>query len=275
MRSGWCARVPRCRSRSGIRKLDAEDVPPHLAPVLDEYDTELATLGFEKAGEFVVSEHESENPHRVYIHPKENTLAMVSPISIGLGKKPHLEFYTRLTDDKSLSTDLALIPNFLALPANRVVQRLPGVLSATQLWERHKTKLDEMKIASQGTQRLNKDQVYKTIESDQQELIEFQAKSGLFTIDEEANVMRPTWKFAFYFIFKILDPLPLGVSTGRLVLSVAVAAAVLFGFFYAARSEQTIQMLNSLPLNKAQVQYLASNLGAVIAGYFPGLVDPI
>jgi len=254
-----------------LQKIQPEDLGEQDAvPVQGEYDRELESVGFEKVGDFAVDGFESQDPRRVYLHPAENTLALVSPLGIGLSKRPHLEFYTRFNDQSSLSTDQAMEPNFWAAPKNRELQRMPPTLPATSLWKLHQVRLKQLKAQNRAPSAIDKNAVDKKIEQDQQELLDYQASTGLFWRDQENNLLRPTWKFAFYFLFKIIDPLPFAVSLPRFFIGLTACAVVLGGFFMLAGWQGLAQFLYALPVPPHKLRYAIACLGAVLAGTLVG-----
>lgn len=260
-------RIP---ARVKIDRLLPEEVDPDLLPVLAQYDSELAALGFERAGEFRVAGLETETPHRVYINQKERSLAMVSVLSVGLNKKGHLEFFTKFQDNNSLSTDMALVPNFLSVPETLKLHRLSPALSPERLWVFHKQKLEESRAGGRTPAAIDKGAIYKNIQQDQQELIDYQIKSGLFSVDSDQEFLIPSWKYALFFLFKIIDPIPFGLSTTRLIFGIGSCAAILFGSFLLARWDGLPKTLESLPATEHQVRYIVAGLGALIAGVSGG-----
>ena len=259
-------------ARVKIEKLAPDEIDPEFAALMEQYNTELSALGFEKAGEFAVAGTEGESPHRVFVNSKEKSYAMLGVLNVGLSKKGHLEFYTKFKDNGSLSTDQALVPNFLAVPPNRELHRLSAALSPEQLWNFHKQKLEESQSKNREPLPINKDGIYREIQQDQQDLIDFQVKSGLFTIDEEQEHLIPSWKFALFFMFKIIDPVPFGISTNRLIIGIGSCAVIIFGFFALARWQGLAGFLSGLPITEHQLRYIVAGLGAVTGGMLLGYV---
>ena len=149
------------------------------------------------------------------LNPAEKCLAIVTPTSVGGRRRPHLEFYSHFQDKGTFSTDQALTPNFLAMPEERELRRLPANLEPETIWKIHKASIEQIKASGRLLAALEKESIYKQIERDQQELIDYQIQSGLLVRDEDETQLRPTWKFAFYFLFKILDPIPFGITLFR------------------------------------------------------------
>jgi len=259
-------------ARVKIEKLAPDEIDPEFAEVMERYKTELSALGFEKAGDFAVAGMEGESPHRVFVNQKENSCAMLSVLSVGMTKKGHLEFFTKFKDNSSLSTDQALVPNFLAVPPNRELHRLSPALSPEQLWNFHKQQLEESQSKNQQPLPVSKDGIYREIQQDQQDLIDFQVKSGLFSVDEEQEHLIPSWKFALFFMFKIIDPIPFGVSVKRLIIGIGSCAVIIFGFFALARWQGLAGFLSGLPITEHQLRYIVAGLGAVTAGMLSGYI---
>jgi hypothetical protein len=253
-----------------IRKLGTDEINPDTASLFNQYDKELMALGFEKAGEFTVDGMENEPPHRVYVNAKQNCYAMLSELKVGLTKKGHLEFYTRFKGGGSLSSDQALVPNFLAVPKNRELHRLSATLSAEQLWKFHSEKLAQAKANGLEPKTVNKDQIYRDIQDDQMELMQFQIDSGLFERKPEQDFLTPTWKYSLFFMFKIVDPIPFGTSSIRLLIGALCCAATLAGFFLLARWPGLTGFLSKVPVTEHQLRYLAASLGAVCSGLIFG-----
>jgi len=258
-------------ARVKIEKLAPDEIDPEFATLMDQYNSELSALGFEKAGDFAVAGMEAESPHRVFVNPKEKSYAMLSVLNVGLTKKGHLEFYTKFKDNGSLSTDQALVPNFLAVPLNRELNRLSAALSPEQLWNFHKQKL-ESQSKNREPSPINLGVIFRDIQQDQQDLIDFQVKSGLFAIDEEQEHLIPSWKFALFFMFKIIDPVPFGISTARIMIGIGSSAAIIFGFFALARWPGLAGYLSGLPITEHQLRYLVASLGAVASGLLLGYI---
>jgi len=253
-----------------IQQMDSGQEDPGVADALSGYDEAFASLGFEKAGDFMVAGGEPENLHRVFINSKETSYGIVSLVSAGFRRRPHLEFYTRFSDQSLLSTDQALSPSFMAVPPGREQHRLSAGANLIQLWEFHKKRMDALRGQNRAPLPVSKDTINQDLVRDQQELIDFQVKSGLFSLDPEAAALIPTWKFAFYFLFKVFDPIPFGVSNARLLSGIIIAAVILFGFFSLARWPELERISQGLSLSLIQVRYLISCAGAVAAGILVG-----
>jgi hypothetical protein len=255
-----------------IQRVEPEDEDKEAIPIQGEYESELSALGFERVGDFTVNGIDPGNIHRVYMNPSEKCLAIVTPTSVGGRRRPHLEFYAHFQDNGTLSTDQALTPNFLAMPPERELRRLPANLEPETIWKIHKATIEQMKTDGRILAAVEKDSIYKHIERDQQELIDYQIKSGLLVRDEDETQLRPTWKFAFYFLFKILDPIPFGISLPRFLAGFLIPAAILLGFFWLARGSDLEKIFLSVPLAEIQMRYAAATLGAVISGLILGVV---
>lgn len=263
-------RLPLVVRLQEIQPQDLEE--QETVPVQGEHDSELKSLGFEKVGDFGVDGFESEDPRRVYLNTAENTLAVVRPVRVGLTKRPHLEFYTRFNDQSSLSTDQALEPIFWAVPKNRELQRMPPTMPPTALWKLHQLRLQQLKSQDRVPVAIDKDKVYKNIEQDQQELLDYQISSGLFLRDEDNNFLRPSWRFAFYALFKVIDPMPFAVSLPRFLLGLLACAAVLGGFFWLASWQDLAQYLYAIPAPPYKLRYAAACLGALTGGVMVGVL---
>jgi len=255
-------------ARVRLQKLEPE--PEDTVPVQAYYESELAALEFEKVGEFTVTGLDAGNVHRVYLNKNESSLAVVSSVSTAGRRRPHLEFYTRFDDRSTLSTEGAATPNFLATPPARQVHRLPANLSAENLWQFHKRKVEAGKTAGRAPMALAKNTVYEIIEQDQQELVDFQVQNGLFRRAQDEATLVPAWKFAFYFLFKVLDPMPSGISAPKFAAAVLAGAAVLFGFFMLARWRDAPDFFAAMNLTEPQLRYAISAAGAALAGALIG-----
>ncbi len=254
-----------------IKKLSAEGIDPASEKIISWYDQELGQLGFEKAGDFEVADLEGENLHRVFVHPSDAVEAMVSVLMTGLRRVPHLEFYTKFQDRGSLSTDQATVPNYFEIPSERVIQRFPG-LKPAPLYQVHQKKSREMIAQGARPLLLSKDAIFKFIEQDQQELLSYQVKRGYMTTDSENDLIRPTWKFSFYFIIRNLDPIPFGISPVKLISALLSSAAIMFSLFALAKWGNLEGILPGMALTPPQTAYAAGALGAVISGVLLGWV---
>ena len=254
-----------------IKKLDPEEMDPVALSVLAKYDDEIQQLGFEKIGDFEVADLAGENLHRVFINRQENTSAMVSLFATGFRKMPHLEFYTKFQDQSSLSTDQAGIPNYFEIPPDRKIQRFPG-LNPFLLYQIHKQGATEMIAQGRMPISVSQDFIFKFIEQDQQDLLNYQIKKGFMLTDSENDLLRPSWKFAFYFIIRNLDPFPIGISNAKFVSALLIDAAIMYGVFAFVRWGNVQKLLSDLSLSEMQIYYSFCSAGAVVSSLLLGFL---
>ncbi len=254
-----------------IKLIAGEEVDPVDLALLSRYDEELAQLGFEKVGDFEISGVAGENLHRVFVHRSDNTEATVSVFVSGLRKIPHLEFYTRFQNRGSLSTDQAVLPNYFEIPPEREIQRFPGLGSA-KLYPLHKNKVAELAAAGRNPVAVSKESVFRYIEEDQQELLNYQIEKGFLLADAEGDLLRPSWKFALYFIVRNLDPIPFGIGNLKLVSVLLACAAIMFGFFAFARFGEPGRLLSQFGLVPPGDNYAVCAAGALIGGLTLGFI---
>ena len=269
--SGWLIKSKiRFPSKLQLKILSSQELEEQISSALDEYEPELNQLGFEKIGDFEIIGASGQNLHRVYFHPDGEVIAMVSFFASESRKKPALVFYTRFQDQSSLSTDQALVPNFLEIPPDQELQRFAGVSSAQTLLQLHKKRLEELKEKGKIPVRLAKNEIFYEIEKDQQRLLEHQIKTGMVKKDELEEVLIPTWKFAFYFLLKIIDPIPFGVSYLRFFSSLFLASALIMGFSWLARWDFFLDLLAQTNLSPERIRFLIAGSGTCISGILLG-----
>ena|GEM_PF-1748988 len=248
-----------------IKAIDQDELEPIIAGLLREYDSQLEKLGFEPAGDFELEGIEAENKHRVYLNSNKDILGLVSLAQIGLRKKAQLEFYTQFSDNSSLSTDQGLLPNFLEIPPDRELKRFPGISSPEKLLSLHQARLEEIKNQGKMRRSFNQGTVINDLEKNQRELLEYQVKKGLLIPALEQGVLKPSFRFAFYFIFKIFDPIPSGISTKKFILFLGLFAVLTFGIYSFLRFEENFISPIS-PLSKKEISYLIASIGSGLAG---------
>jgi len=147
------------------------------------------------------------------------------------------------------------VPNFLEIPPDQELQRFAGVSSAQTLLQLHKKRLEELKEKGKIPVRLAKNEIFYEIEKDQQRLLEHQIKTGMVKKDELEEVLIPTWKFAFYFLLKIIDPIPFGVS---------------YLFSWLARWDFFLDLLAQTNLSPERIRFLIAGSGTCISGILLG-----
>jgi len=254
-----------------LKQLSSQELSPSELEILGRYDDELSSLGFEKICDFQVIEMQGENLHRIYLHSRDLTQAMVSVITSGFRKVPQLEFYTRFQDGCSLSTEQELIPSYFEIPEERIIQRFSG-MNPPMLYQAHQQKLQTLISQSKTPMKISKDSIFKIIEQDQQELLNYQIKNGYFSPDSENDFLKPTWKFSFYFIIRNLDPLPFGITTKRFIFSLLICSAIMFSVFFLARYGNVQKWLSEFSLSERQIYYSICSAGAVISSLLLGLL---
>jgi len=252
-----------------IKKLSPEDIDSSSATIIGRYDQDLAQLGFEKVGDFEVADLAGENLHRGFIHPADATEAMVSVVMSGLRRIPNLEFFTKFDDQNSLSTDQGAVPNYFEIPPERMMQRFPG-LKPTRLYQIHRKRLSELMAKGARPIALSRDSIFKFIEQDQQDLLNHQVKKGFMTADSENDLLKPTWKFSFYFIIRNLDPFPFGISAARFISALLICAGIMYGLFALARWGKINELAPGISLSEAQIDYALSSLAAVLSSLLIG-----
>jgi len=252
-----------------IKAIVQEELDPITAGLLREYDSQLEKLEFEPVGDFEVEGIEAENKHRVYLNSNKDTLALVSLAQIGFRKKAQLEFYTRFQDNSSLSTDQGLLPNFLEIPPERELKRFPGISNPEKLFNLHLKRLEQLNRQGKSPALFRKETIIKDLEKNQQELLEFQIKKDLLIPAPEEGILKPSFRFAFYFIFKIFDPIPLGINGKKFILCLAGFAILIFGLFFSLRFGENFISFDSA-LSKTQILYLLATIGSGAAGIILG-----
>lgn len=254
-----------------LKKIEETELSPSERDLLGRYEEELLELGFEKVGEFQVAELAGENLHRIYLHSREATEAMVSVVTSGFRRVPNLEFYTRFQEGGSLSTDQGLVPHYFEIPRERVMQRFPG-LNPFRLYQAHQQKLKSLVSQGKKPMPLTRESILRYIEEDQEELLNYQVKQGYFIADSEQDALKPTWKFAFYFIVRNLDPFPFGISNAKFVSALLICTAIMFGGFAFAKYGNVSELLGALALSERQIYYAICTLFATVSSFLLGII---
>jgi len=269
--SGWLVKTKvRFPSRLQIKILSDQELEEQTRSILSEYESELNQLGFEKIGDFEIIGASGQNLHRVYKSPEGETIALVSFFASDWKKRPALIFYSRFQDQSSLNTDQALMPNFLEVPPEQELQRFAGVFSAQTLFQLHKNRLEELKSKGKFPVALKKEKIFSELEKNQQRLLDYQLQAGMVKKDEREEVLIPTWKFAFYFLLKIIDPIPFGVSYPRFFSSLFLAGALTVGFSWLARLDFVLDLFAQTNLSPERIRFLIAGGGICLAGILLG-----
>jgi len=259
-------RLPAVLKIEPIKEMEDEKT----ALALSEYEQELNQLGFKYVGDFEILGASGENIHRVYLHSSEESLALVSLFSGGIRKKAHLHFYSCFQDQSSLSTDQATVPNFLDVPREQLIQRFPGMNDVSRLWNLHLKKIEELKSKGKFPIKIKEQEVFERLEQDQQKLLDHQVKSGLFKKDEASDELVPSWKFAFNFLLKVLDPIPFGVSLKKFFLALCISAILMAGFCFLAKYIKVDELSFQFNIAPEKLRFLVAGLGSAIAGILLG-----